>query len=264
MTRTTPFPPVGRATLGVAAIIVAGAVLGDFQARAVEIACRENGDFIVEVDGEYPRDAQFYSSDTNGMFLVDIPSRSETFLLDLQVGQAFPVPRAGLRRETIDGTLRVRVPGRSDGSGSRLAVDSAVMAFQADTSKVRVVKAFGRPPDAGSRRTRGPAPEGAPARSCLRIESRPVVGIPGCGRYVHLVNTCDDYVAAQVGRVEHLFSGPLPQTFSVIVPPRAEHTLGCAWWSGGMAPTEHELLAAAFLEVPAAPAPEGRHDSARH
>jgi hypothetical protein len=81
---------------------------------------------------------------------------------------------------------------------------------------------------------------------------------------VYLINTCDARVAAQIGRTEHLFSGPLPQTFSVVVPPKAEHPLGCAWWSGAMAPTDHRLLAAGFLDPPDGHGTRGRRGPIRH
>lgn len=100
----------------------------------------------------------------------------------------------------------------------------------------------------------------AEARGCLSLESRPAAGVPGCTRFVFIRNRCGTPVVAQVQRVERLMSGTLPQVFNVAV--RREEWLGCAWWSGAMAPARHDILAAAFLEThprrAAATRPSGR------
>jgi hypothetical protein len=100
----------------------------------------------------------------------------------------------------------------------------------------------------------------AAARDCLFLESRPAAGVPGCTRFVFIRNRCGTPVVAQVQRIERLMSGTLPQVFNVAV--RREEWLGCAWWSGAMAPARHDILAAAFLEThprrAAATRPSGR------
>ena len=88
---------------------------------------------------------------------------------------------------------------------------------------------------------------GAVARDCVSLETRPAAGVPGCTRFVYITNHCDTPVVAQVQRIEHLMTGPLPQAFNVTV--RQEEWLGCAWWSGAMAPAQHDILGAAFLET---------------
>jgi hypothetical protein len=87
----------------------------------------------------------------------------------------------------------------------------------------------------------------AAARDCLSLESRPAAGVPGCTRFVFIRNRCGTPVVAQVQRVERLMSGTLPQVFNVTV--RRDEWLGCAWWSGAMAPAQHEIFAASFLET---------------
>jgi hypothetical protein len=39
----------------------------------------------------------------------------------------------------------------------------------------------------------------------------------------------------------------LPQTFDVTVPP-GEQWIGCSWWNGAMAPADHEIAGAAYLD----------------
>jgi len=94
----------------------------------------------------------------------------------------------------------------------------------------------------------------ASARACLQMESQPAApGTAGCTKFFDLRNTCDLDVLVEVRRTQHLFSGTLRQTFSVVVPAGGEQSLGCAWWSGAMAPLEHELLVARFLTAPTRP-----------
>lgn len=94
-----------------------------------------------------------------------------------------------------------------------------------------------------------PAPTSMPgvaARDCLSLETRPAAGVPGCTRFVFIRNRCETPVVAQVQRIERLMTGTLPQAFNITV--RGEEWLGCAWWSGAMAPAQHDILGAAFIE----------------
>lgn len=246
MARKTP----SRQAFPAVALVAALAALAAGPAGAAEVACRESRDYVVEVDGKYPPDARFYESDTNGTFLVDIPSLSKSLLIDLPAGRAVPVPRANLRRETIDGTLRVREPGGSDAPTSRLTTEGEVVSFQIDSVRVRLLRSPERPRRAGSTGAQEPAAAGAPADSCLGITSRPALGIPSCSKWVYIRNSCTARVVATVQRTEHLLTGNLPQAFSVVVPAASEQSLGCSWWSGAMAPTEYELLGARFVDPP--------------
>lgn len=95
------------------------------------------------------------------------------------------------------------------------------------------------------------APPAAPsdeARACVRLETRPTPGIPGCSKSIYLKNTCDTPVAATLRRTEHLMTGTLPEVFSAAVPGGTEEWIGCSWWSGAMAPAQIDLVAAGFLE----------------
>ncbi len=99
----------------------------------------------------------------------------------------------------------------------------------------------------------GPA-DRAQARACLRLESRSAfLGSPGCARLVELRNSCNVHVVAEVRTTQVLFSGSLSQSFPVVVPAGGAQSLGCAWWSGAMAPTRHELVGARFLGGPGRP-----------
>jgi hypothetical protein len=93
----------------------------------------------------------------------------------------------------------------------------------------------------------GPASNAPPARDCVSLQSRPATGIPGCTSSVYIRNRCDAPVLAVVQRTEHLMTGTLPQTFDVTVPP-GEQWIGCSWWNGAMAPADHEIAGAAYLD----------------
>jgi len=50
-----------------------------------------------------------------------------------------------------------------------------------------------------------------------------------------------------VQRTEHLMTGTLPQVFDVTVA-RGEQWIGCSWWTGAMAPADHEIAGAGYLD----------------
>ncbi len=106
--------------------------------------------------------------------------------------------------------------------------------------------------------------EGVSATACLQLESRSaVLGTLGCMKFVYLRNSCDVPVVAQVRRTQRLFSGTLREAFPVVVPAGGEQSLGCAWWSGAMAPSQHALLTARFFVVPIRPETRKHHGSIR-
>ena len=106
--------------------------------------------------------------------------------------------------------------------------------------------------------------EGASATACLQLESRSAVpGTLGCMKFVYLRNSCDVHVVAKVRRTQHLISGTLRQAFPVVVPPGGEQSLGCAWWSGAMAPSEHILLTERVFMVPSRPETRKHHSPIR-
>jgi hypothetical protein len=91
------------------------------------------------------------------------------------------------------------------------------------------------------------APERKPARECISLQIKPVNTVPACSRYVFLRNTCDVPVVAQLQRTEHLMTGTLPQQFTETVLGGTELALGCSWWSGAMAPADHQIVGASYL-----------------
>jgi hypothetical protein len=104
---------------------------------------------------------------------------------------------------------------------------------------------------AGAPASAASAPPAAPsdeARACVRLETRPTPGIPGCSKSIYLKNTCDTPVAVTMQRTEHLMTGTLPEVFSTAVPGGTEEWIGCSWWSGATAPAQHDIVAAGFLE----------------
>jgi len=113
-------------------------------------------------------------------------------------------------------------------------------------------------PPAGAARKSGssrPAGSGAkgtaerkPARECIALQARPVKTVPSCPQFVFLVNTCDAPVVALLQRTEHLMTGTLPQQFTETVAAGSELALGCSWWSGAMAPAQHEIVGASYLQ----------------
>jgi len=88
------------------------------------------------------------------------------------------------------------------------------------------------------------------ARACVRLETIPSTLIPDCTRSVYVRNSCDRPVVALVSQTQHLMSGPLSDTVSVQVPPQGKSWVACAWWSGAMAPSMHNLIGAGFVEPP--------------
>jgi hypothetical protein len=106
--------------------------------------------------------------------------------------------------------------------------------------------------------------DGAPATACVKMTSRSAVaGTSCCARFLYLKNSCNVDVVTAVRRTQHLFSGTLRQVFPLVVPAGGEQSLGCAWWSGAMASTEYELLAARSLAPPDRPGHREHHGSTR-
>ena len=107
--------------------------------------------------------------------------------------------------------------------------------------------------------------DGAAAKACVQLKSRSAApGTPGCMKFIYLRNSCDVHVVATVRRTQHLFSGTLRQAFPVVVPAGGEQSLGCAWWSGAMAPSKHAMITARFFVVPIPSETREHHDSIRH
>ncbi len=244
-------------------------------ARAAGLEFKIDGTHEIQVDGNPSPDAKIFARRDG--FLLEIPSEPTRFLVDTLLMTAFAV-----RKEQVLGSGDDRHLAKQQFAWSApVSYEERVLRFHTGGAEIRLVPVD--KPDPSGPAPRGvaepapptaemivtpavpaaadPAPAcgdatgsaptapmpGAVARDCVSLESRPAAGVPGCTRFVYIRNRCETPVLAQVQRIEHLMTGPLPQAFNVTV--RQEEWLGCAWWSGAAAPAEHAILAATFLET---------------
>jgi hypothetical protein len=239
-----------RRAFPAAAALVALAALAPVPLAAGELVCRASSDYCAEVNGAYVPAARFFVTDTKGRFLVDIPSLSMSVLINRKTKKAVAVPRSSIKHEAADGVVRLAVPIPSDAPGYALSIDGPVLRFQVDTSEVRVLKASSCQPIVMPIWTAAPVTDDSSARRCLHQEARPLSATPSCMKGAYVKNSCDVPVVAVVRSTQHLFSGTLPETSTIVLPPGVEHSLGCVWSSGAMAPSVYELRAAGFLPRP--------------
>lgn len=238
-------------------------------ALADDVLCTASHDHCAEVEGSIASDAKLYTTDTKGRFLLQIPSRSMNVLVDLKGGKAVAVPVSSIRPEDADGVVRLTETPAPDAPASTVSADGDVWRFTIDSAEIRILKgaacrpAAVPPPIAAPPPTPAPGADDPEARKCLRFEAKPIKPTAGCTKTASLTNTCDAQVAATVLSTQHLFSGTLPQTTSIVVPPRTEHPVGCAWPSGATAPTEFTVLAAAFTNRPGGSPGGKRHPGGR-
>jgi hypothetical protein len=267
--------------------ILSGAVAAALSALALPVAAAGGGSelvfrplescapdpCVIEVNGESRADARLFATKEWGLYIVELPSESKEVLLDARSGKAILLMPSEVQRRTNkkdEETLHLD-PRTSLGEGSyTLDKDGGKVAFKTDISEVHVTLPPREAKKADAAATPAPAvtgtatsapappaPETAPAappsdeaRACVRLETRPTPGIPGCSKSVYLKNTCDTPVAVTLHRTEHLMTGTVPETFGAAAPPATEEWIGCAWWSGATAPAQHDIVSAAFLERP--------------
>jgi hypothetical protein len=236
--------------------LAAPVLLATRPAIADDVVCQPILDHCVEVDGSLAQDARVYKTGTKGRLFLEIPSRSMNILLDLTAGKAVTVPGRSIRHEEAEGVVRLtELPG-PDALASTVSADGPPWRVTIGSSDVRLLHgpqcrpAAAPPPVAASPPTTASGADDPEARKCLRLETKPIAATAGCTKTATLKNTCDAPVAATVLSTQHLFSGTLPQTTSIVVQPRSEHPLGCAWSSGATAPTDFTVLAAAFVSKP--------------
>jgi hypothetical protein len=170
------------------------------------------------------------------------PSRAEA-RLQADVDGAGPCPATGQPRQPAAGlSAPGREPARRPGTSDKPAAPGGESTPAPQTGPAR---------KSGSSRPAGDAANGAPerkpARECISLQIKPVNTVPACSRYVFLRNTCDVPVVAQLQRTEHLMTGTLPQQFTETVLGGTELALGCSWWSGAMAPADHQIVGASYL-----------------
>jgi thiol-disulfide isomerase/thioredoxin len=127
-------------TLGVAAA-VAPAV-----ARAEMLTCTPHYDWCVEVDGKYPQDARFFTTDGRGKSLIDIPSQSISYLIDMPAKKAIVIPRANLKEGT---QLKVDDAVPNNTPSFAVAVFGPEIRFDTSSAKVRVLRVLEREPVIG-------------------------------------------------------------------------------------------------------------------
>jgi hypothetical protein len=229
--------------------------------------------FMVSVDGETIEGAKVFRGRRAGSLLLVVPDESKRFLLDPQAATVFALREEDAVVSADGATAKVRehfawsVPLSRDRDSSRFLLGSSEVAVTRVEPKPEAPAAdaaagspaaAGAPPGAGPPTAKTPAPGSArksgsspaeqkPARECVSLDTRPAKGVPGCTRFVFLRNTCDAAVVAQLQRTEHLMTGTLPQLFTETVPAGSELALGCSWWSGAMAPAQHQIVGASFL-----------------
>jgi thiol-disulfide isomerase/thioredoxin len=142
-------PSAFTVTAAVAFLAATVLVVTPAAAQKADIVCHANYDFCVEVDGKYPPDARFFTSETRGKFFVDIPSKSSGLLIDLPARRAIAVPGSMVKTDAADGVLRVADDIPSTAHAYALSIEGPVLSFQTDSSKVRVLKVLDRPPVVG-------------------------------------------------------------------------------------------------------------------
>jgi thiol-disulfide isomerase/thioredoxin len=118
-------------------------------ALAADVVCHPNYDFCVEVDGKFPQDARFFTSETRGKFYVDIPSKSSGLLIDLPARRAIAVPATNVKSDPANGTVQVNDTVPATAAAYALSIEGPILRFQTDASKVRVLKVLDRPPVVG-------------------------------------------------------------------------------------------------------------------
>jgi hypothetical protein len=266
MAKANPLFPGGVAV--VALVFALAAAAADKATSELVFRPVESPD--IAMNGEPRNDARLFATKEWGLYIVDLPSESKQVLLDARSGKAILLMRGEVERRTNkknEETLRIDPRTPLGDTSYELRRDGDVVGFKTDISEVQLhlpprerkespaAPAPSPAPAPGAAVVAAPAPAEPPAppvtsdaaRACVRLETRPTPGIPGCSKSIYLRNTCDAPVTVTMRRTEHLMSGTLPELFDAAVPGGTEEWIGCSWWSGAMAPAQHDIVAAAFL-----------------
>lgn len=115
-------------------------------ALAAPLVCKPTYDYAVEVEGAYPKDAQFYRSNAQGKYFIDIPACKNGLLMDLMAKKILAVPRDRMTRVAED--LQVQ-DGAPPASEYAMSVEGAIVQFRAEDKKVRILPVLMRPPITG-------------------------------------------------------------------------------------------------------------------
>ncbi|HEU5182193.1 MAG TPA: hypothetical protein VFW45_15520 [Candidatus Polarisedimenticolia bacterium] len=259
-----------RHTLTIAVGLLALSLLAPVSIAAAEWVCRESSDYCAEVDGAVVPDARFFTNDNKEKLVVELPSLSMTALINMKTRKVITAPQESIDLEENEGAYHIALPNPSDAPVNTLSIDGEVTRFKVKDSEVHVLKASScRPP------VESPVPgaisvaappqvtDDLQARKCLQRDARPTRNTAGCLKVAYLRNSCGQPVVAVIRSTQHLFSGNLPQSATLVLPQGAEYELGCFWMSGATAPTDYEVAAAMFQ--PKQPAPDaGGHAPAKH
>jgi hypothetical protein len=229
------------------ATLLALAALAPVPVAAADLVFRAKSDSCVEVNGALAPDARLLKTDGDGKFLVDVPSLSVSVLVNVKTRKAVTIPPSLLEHEAADSRIRLVGPVPSDSPTSELSVEGQVLRFAIDESEVRAHMEPGCQAAVVPGWTTGPITDDSSARKCVHLEDKPIQETAGCLKVTTLKNSCDVPIMVVVLGTQHLLSGDLPETSSIVIPPGGNHTLGCAWASGATFPTAYELRAAAFL-----------------
>ena len=131
------------------AVVLVAAFAVPSVARAETITCKPAYDFCIEVDGKYPQDARFFTApDSRGKHVVDIPSQSVSYLIDMPARKAIALPRANVKPES-DSVLKVDTSVPNNAPSYALSVEGPMIRFETNNAKVRVLKVLDRPPVVG-------------------------------------------------------------------------------------------------------------------
>ncbi|HZN03462.1 MAG TPA: thioredoxin family protein [Candidatus Polarisedimenticolia bacterium] len=142
-------PSTWLRSVALAAICAAPIAALSNPALADTITCRAVYDFCVEVDGKYPQDARFFTApDSRGKHMIDIPSQSVSYLIDMPARKAVSIPRANVRPDG-DGVVKVDTSVASNAASYALSIEGPVLRFQTGNAKVRILKVLDRPPVIG-------------------------------------------------------------------------------------------------------------------
>ena len=213
------------------------------------LVLRASDTYCAEINGAYAPDARFFTTEHKSRVLVDLPSLSASALLTLKAQKLVTLPRSSFKLEADKSKAVLVDPVSLEAPVSSLSMGSAVWSFKINDSEVRILKASECAPVITSFPSTEPLTDDPNARKCLHRDTRPKQMV-GCTNSVFLRNSCDLPVVVVVQTTQHLFSGNLPETSTVVIPPRVDHLLGCVWSSGAMGPANYDILAAAFTKHP--------------
>ena len=137
-------PSTWLRTVALASIGAAPLLTVSTPAQADTLTCRPRYEFCVEVNGKYPQDARFFSTTDAKRHMIDIPSQSVSYLIDMPNKKAVSIPRSNVKAEG-DGGLKVDTNGASNATAFALAIEGPMIRFDTNGGKVRVMKALDRP-----------------------------------------------------------------------------------------------------------------------